>query len=1315
MAGETIYRQRVTFCGKPGCRPCEEGRGHGPYWYAYQTVNGRTKQTYVGKVLPPNIEAEASTPAALIRLHVLGQVYLERRAKGSEEGWYPVRDTTWNAPIRPLLAALASSNERRLSLSQVRELLGSKASTADVQRAIERLRYVLEPPRRVNQQHVLATRLVEATSDSLVLADQARLWIDADAFESLISQARATDKTDEREHLLEEALLLYNGDYWPTTSEREARWTLARRQGLRRQWLELLLDLADLHRARSDGEGAMALLDRLLAIDPTNEAAVQRIMFLLARVGRRGEALRLYQRFLDALTRQDESMRAAPETQHLYEAVRSGEMPEHLTLSTDLPKQRPPETRAFTQVGRSNQSRLVGRSQELAALLALLLDAEQQRQQRRSVVLTGEAGMGKTRLVEEMARDAAQRGWVIAWGRAYAQETAIPYRLWTETLRKAMRQGPGLRQELARRPHLYQPLLTLLPDLEGMLPPDQAALAPEQDQVRLWEAIRALLRAISETTPLLIVLDDVQWADNSSCDLLAYLVRQLHDAPVLIACTCRGSELPPAHPLRAILRDLQHEQALELMAVPPLTDEQIRVLVSALPEPLVRDIQIRAAGNPFFAEELARSAESVLPDRLTTLPDSVAAVLDLRLERVSEACQRMLTRAAVLGGSFDFGTLRALENGSGALDEDQLLDLVEEALRAGVLMEEENGSHTTYSFWHPVAVSHLYGRLSAVRRISLHRRVADALRIRYADQEQQGAAGIVYHLARGGGEPARITHFAELAGDQSYLLFAYPEATLYYRLAVEHLNPSPITAPSSLTEQLHLSNLLERLGECERVQGHDTEACLAYEHALSLRPTPPRDEEDAQITALLWVEIGKTWYDRREHDQAQQCYRRAEETLYSAGIGTGPAWASLSLQKSYAFWQVGDVERARQAASRALQLFESIQPAPLDHMQGDDWPRTAIQRTLTGDPVDPGRAHLLLGTLAAVTGEQEALHHLQEALTIFERYDRPREIAMICCNLGDYYMRQAELTPAQAALRRSLNTAERIGDVPIMSVSAGNLGLIAARVGDLSEAERLATRAVLLAEQMHDPFYLSLWHSYLASALVQQGKIEQAKTSLSQALKAGRGIQSASCVAVALVVVSQLRLALALQHQGDVAVLLHKAMCALRRALAMEGLEAETRLEGLLAKARIASWRGDLEAARQDIDQVIEEARREALPGMLAAAQRLLGMLLAGVRRGTAARQNQPTTLASWKLAEAAFQDALAICGRLGMRLEYGRTLRDYGAALLQLQQAERDDQQGLSLLREASHIFETCHATLDLVLAEQILSAFPGAGATQG
>src|SRR3989440_10649748 len=906
MDSKITYHQQVSYCGKPRCRRCREGIGHGPYWYAYQTINGRTVRTYVGKQPPAEAQGigvgedtreagAADLTDVTVRLYVLGQFTLERRGRLGGQGWQTVADASMqHSRVRSLLPCLISAPGRKLGREQAVELLWPEldfeTATHRLDKAVHSLRQLFEPARS----RPATSNLLLTEHATLMLADQSQLWIDADAFDALLAQARASSDPGKAEQLLEEAMLLYAGDYVP--EERHIEWIQTRRESLQRSWIGLLLELADLRIAREAVPGAIETLDRLLAIDPANEAAVQRLILLLAQAGRRGEALRVYQRFA-AVLKQEYKMAPLPETRALYEAAQRGaQLPlagaSPISIAQDKPE---PEARPYMQVGRSNQSQLIGRDQELAALQQLLHTTEQAkrmkltgqkkasalapiapleaRQQHQCVLLLGDVGIGKTRLAEEMGREARRRGWTVTWTRAYAQETSIPYRMWTETLRKAMTQGLWQRQEIARRPLIYQALRALLPELEDLLPQmELSAASPEQEQLRLWEAARSLLITISESAPLLIVLDDLQWADSSSCELLAYLVRQLRGHPILIAGTCRDIELPPTHPLRTVLNDLQRESAIETISVQPLTDEQIRMLVSGLPEPVVQHIQAHAAGNPFFAEELARNVEAagtaqftaptptsnhatkhnnLALDQPSALPDTIAAVLDLRLGRISSACHRLLVRAAVLGGSFEFSALCAMETGPNAIDEDTMLDLLEEALQAGMLTEEGSGTRITYHFWHPLLVSHLYDGLSAGRRASLHRRAAEVLLNTYKGREEEGAAAITFHMVSGGVNSPRIAHYAELAGDRAYALSAYPEAVRHYRLALEHKGTLPASA--SADEYLQLANLLERLGECTFIQGNAEEARNYFERALEVRNQRRRSSShlDSQYEAQI--------------------------------------------------------------------------------------------------------------------------------------------------------------------------------------------------------------------------------------------------------------------------------------------------------------------------------------------------------------------------------------------------------------------------------------------------------------------------------
>ncbi len=700
---EPTYHLQYTTCGKLHCKKCQTGQGHGPYWYAYQKVDGRTVRKYVGTTLPsgvqvtsePTSEHRQALPRPLtptVRIFTLGQLRLERRT--GADTWQLATEPAWQrGDARRLLCYLLSSpRQRSYNSEQVIEALWPDREDGRklLERALQRLQQVFSPQRGKR------TAILSTTYEMITLAPQDDVWIDADAFEQFVVRAHAIEDHNEKERQLQEAVTLYNGDFLP--EEHKLEGTLMRRETLHRHWVSALLTLSDLQSTRHAFSSAIEALDRVIAADPINEAAIQRLLLLLTHLGRRGEALLIYKR-LTTVLQQENGFTPLPETQRVYQVISDDTMLVD-TLLAQITQSRGQQVETHTQstlrhapseipIGRAHQSPLVGREQEIAVLRTLVTTTEQAARFRQVVqehtavssldpqhraqciVLLGDIGIGKTRLAEEVSRDARKRGWSVIWSRIYAQEGNIPYRLWTEVIRKAMEQGIWQQQEIRKRPLVFQSLSALLPEVHDLLNVTYVpALSPEQEQFRLWEAVRELLTIMSTSTPLLIALDDLQWSDSSSCELLAYLARRMHGLPIVIVGTCRDNELGTHHPLYTLLNEMQREHAVACVSLERLSDEQIASLVSQVPhvsEPLVPRISTRAAGNPFFAEELARTvgspSSSVIASELTgedLLPDTITSVLDLRLARLSNACQRLLSKAAVLGSAFEFSIICAM-------------------------------------------------------------------------------------------------------------------------------------------------------------------------------------------------------------------------------------------------------------------------------------------------------------------------------------------------------------------------------------------------------------------------------------------------------------------------------------------------------------------------------------------------------------------------------------------------------------------------------------------------------------------------------
>jgi DNA-binding SARP family transcriptional activator/tetratricopeptide (TPR) repeat protein len=1463
MNGKVTYRQQFTRCGKERCRKCHEGPGHGPYWYAYWSEQGRTVSKYIGTRLPEHIVAEqeahqtrkgeqnnasagheGDVAAPQLRIYLLGQFRIERQVHGE---WQAVDSKTWHRKrARSLLGCLLSSTARRLGREQVMNLLWPDldidVAANRLNGAVHELRQMLEP----SLARPAASRMLRLERDVLELADRNIIWVDAEAFEEKIKEADIELDAERKKQLLEEAATLYHGSY--LLEELYSEWAIPRRDALQRAWTGLMLNLAQIQVEREEFVSAIEGLDRLRTVDPGNETALQRLMILLTQIDRRGEALQAYRQHVMMLERDYEG-EPLPETVELYEKLRQGHIPpvsypatSRQTTSTKAAPSaseqaktietsssasvtaekvalREIETISFSrpqlQIGRHNQSPLIGREGELYTLRQVLLHIEGVLQRpasahglavqedvrtrtRHFLLLKGEPGIGKTRLAEELSIEAYKRDWTVAWSRSYEQESGIPYHPWTELLRTLLLKTSlfselmqaGSKKEASSQPSLLfklDRLRALLPELREHDTTQQVATASvsqEQERLYLWEATLTALGILSQHAPLLLILDDLHWADESSIELLTYLIHHLRDQRILLIGTCRDGELAPQHKLRNLIADLQREQAIDIVAVPPLTQSQIGTLVAHLPQEMVRNIQEQASGNPFFAEELARYGgsgfeedellESIASEErekngqaymLSTdrsLPEAIAAVLDRRLNRLSSGCQNLLGKAAVLGGSFELRHLLPMANEQ---NEDSVLDLLDEALSAGLLIEEGTGAHITYHFWHPLIISHLYGRLSAARRAQSHRKAAEALQITAQGQEEKAAAAIVYHLIKGGGSASAIARYAEISGNQAYALASYSEAQQYYIQVLQAMARNELYDAEICTQvhdqiqalrrkikstqelfanPLHACRIIERVAECSTILGNFEEGQQLYRAILALRTSEPfqraitrlipeekeREQQEAQIQALLWREIGKGWVSTGEYEQAYTCYNRGKEVMEKAGVTSGAAWAGLHLEYGAMLRIEGRYHEARKYLQDALDMLNSTVPGAQE--TANQWRKdqaariqmgerlnrqaragayedhlpTRTERALFGTLVDVGYAHERLGIVAASLGEADSAEaHLKTALAIYEQSECVAEMARVYGNLGAFYIFKSEHVQARTYMHHSLELAERGGDLPNMAFTMANLADVAYRSGELLDAESWYKQSIALAERIHDRERISGCNTELAYVQQDLGKLSEAAASIRRAASIGREIKSTRCSCYAMVALADLRITQALRRdlllQEDpnrhehVRHSLLRARNTLQGVIELAGMEVENIVYGKYLLSLVYVLLGNLDGALRIAEETLCEAQGHKLTRIVGRSYRLLGkiFLLRGER----------------EQGYRYFQQAIVVCQKHGLQLEYARALYSYGSAQVMLEreteQQGEEYRQGVHSLHEARRIFRACRAMLDLEMTEYALA----------
>jgi class 3 adenylate cyclase/tetratricopeptide (TPR) repeat protein len=447
----------------------------------------------------------------------------------------------------------------------------------------------------------------------------------------------------------------------------------------------------------------------------------------------------------------------------------------------------------------------VGRAPERAQLETVLAAAR--RGDRQIALVAGEPGIGKTRLAAELARDAHAAGAIVLDGRC-DEDLGAPFQPWIQALAHFASLAPDdeLRALVAEEAIHALPLV---PELRRRLP-DLAVPADgelEGERWRLFEAVDALLAGASRGSPLVILLDDLHWADAPSLALLRHLARSPRPAALLVLVTYRETDLVRTHPLAEALADLRREPHVARVLLRGLDHADLGALVAAraqhdAPEAFVRALHAETEGNPFFAHEVIRHlVESgalrregdrwigTRPLAELGIPEGVRDVIGRRLSRLSETANEALRAASVIGREFELPELEAASR----IARDALLDAIDEAGRARITSEVP-GAPGRFAFAHALIRSTLYDELGSAQRMRLHWRVGEALERRHAHDLDPHASAIAQHLAEGvlAGDALRAANASLRAGASAAALAAHEDAHAHFARAVALLDQAGI-------------------------------------------------------------------------------------------------------------------------------------------------------------------------------------------------------------------------------------------------------------------------------------------------------------------------------------------------------------------------------------------------------------------------------------------------------------------------------------------------------------------------------------------
>ena len=417
--------------------------------------------------------------------------------------------------------------------------------------------------------------------------------------------------------------------------------------------------------------------------------------------------------------------------------------------------------------------------------------------QGRLVMLVGEPGIGKTRTTQELASYAESRGAQVFWGRCYEDEGTPPYWPWVQTMRSYVQQA-SREQLTAEIGSGAAAIAEIVPEILGKLPGLETppALDPEAARFHLFDSITTFLKNAAQNQPLMMVLDDLHWADRSSLLLLEFLARELGEARILLVGCYRDIDLSRQHILTETLAQLSREPVFRRQVLRGLSQDDLGEFINLttgvqLPQNLNDTLFAHTEGNPFFMTEIIRllsesgelTAEHIGTPEGIKIPAGVREVIGQRLNRLSERCNEVLTTASIIGREFDFRLLNIL---NGEIFEQQLLQSVEEAVSFH-LIEEVPGRMDRYQFVHALVQQTLTEEVTTSRNVRLHARIAEALEQLYAADVEAQAAELAYHYSEAeavlGTE--RLGHFSRIAGERALAAYAFDEALVFLSRALE--------------------------------------------------------------------------------------------------------------------------------------------------------------------------------------------------------------------------------------------------------------------------------------------------------------------------------------------------------------------------------------------------------------------------------------------------------------------------------------------------------------------------------------------------
>jgi len=716
------------------------------------------------------------------------------------------------------------------------------------------------------------------------------------------------------------------------------------------------------------------------------------------------------------------------------------------------------------------------------------------------VFLYGEAGIGKTRLAKELGAYARSQGLQVLSGKCpalFRMDGVPPYVLWTEVIRDYFR---VCTPEQLYKVIGYYPaeVCKLVPELDEKLRviPKSLPISPEHERNRLFEAVSQFITNISKESPLLVILDDLQWTDQSSLLLLHYLARGVYRESLLLVGAYRDTYIDKKHPLSPILKELNRERLLQSISLKRLSFDDVSAMIKRIleqedvPREFCELVYERTRGNPFFIEEVIRSQkeeEIIYRDKNKwkikdvcgiEFPETVKDIVKARMNRLDAECQRVLMLASFLGKDFTFEALSGVTN----IQEDNLLEIMEKILRAGFIKQRVIHGEDVCSFADTIVRDVVYEEVSPFRRKKLHSVVGSALEKMYADKTDEHLGELALHFVESGDEEKALDFFLK-AGEKAAKVCANSEAFSYFQSALRLLEEKE----GELREK---GRVLEKLGDIKMIL-FELEAGMKYWNEALLLWKQLHEKE--RVAGLHRKMANVIWGEMDDAEKAKDHYNKALKILETAPESVELARLYVNMATQISTKRPGDMAEALSWAEKGLELAKKLKAheviAPSyaslggilvwtgDKKKGLECLERALKIALDNGYIQTA-LHAYIGLAIGLPTEEyeRRLECWEKGLELAKSVGHIGGISWFSAVLARTYTEMGNVNKGLLLAEESVGLSRKSGSLIHLNLSLDSLGFAYQVLGEWNKSEQYYKEALSISQRLDD--YESIERGY---------------------------------------------------------------------------------------------------------------------------------------------------------------------------------------------------------------------------------------------